>query len=309
MIHGRRTWVVVPAFEEARLIGTMLASLPQNLAGVIVVDDASTDGTADIVASLIEQQRISPKPAVAPPISLIRHPTNAGVGAAITTGYREFLAREEAGNAVCVVMGGDNQMDPNDLPALVAAIVSGADYAKGNRFAGDEARCNMPRVRWCGNVALTVLTRWATGCWRVTDSQCGYAAITRAALLRLPLAELYARYGFPNDLLLHAAERRMSVVDVPVRAVYADEQSKIRLPKVAPRIFWMLAKGWVRRHMRSGVHGIVVLLLAAAVVPLACCAVPEDAAPLGVLPALAALLLAVLLDAFRECRVPCASSH
>lgn len=309
MIGKRRVWVVVPAFEEARLIGVMLRGLPATLSGVLVVDDASTDGTADIVAGFIAEQRTAAAPSVAPPLFLVRHAKNAGVGAAITTGYRAFLLREQAEDAVCVVMGGDNQMDPQDLGPLVHALADGVAYAKGNRFVADEARCNMPGVRWCGNIALTLMTRWASGLWHVTDSQCGYAAISREALMRLPLDELYARYGFPNDLLLHLARQHLRVVDVPVRAVYAGECSKIRLPRVAPRIFWMLFTGWLQRQCRGGVAGKLLLLLFAGsfLLPFI---VLFGLAPAGtVLLAVAALLVVLLLDALRESRATCASSH
>ncbi len=309
MICNRCVWVVVPAFEEARLIGAMLRGLPPTLSGVLVVDDASTDDTAGIVTGFIDEQHENAAPSVAPPLFLVRHTQNAGVGAAITTGYRAFLERATDPDAVCVVMGGDNQMDPHDLAVLVDAIRRGSDYSKGNRFVADQARSNMPWVRWCGNIGLTLMTRWATGLWHISDSQCGYAAISRSALSRLPLADLYARYGFPNDMLLHLAELGMSVADVPVRAIYAGERSKIRLPRVAPRIFWMLLSGWIRRQCRAGVMGVVLLLLLAA-----SCLLPflvllgAHTGGLALL-AMAAVLLALLLSALRESRAPCASSH
>jgi glycosyltransferase involved in cell wall biosynthesis len=307
VISKRRIWVVVPAYEEAVLIGKMLRSLPASVDGVLVVDDASTDETA---AEVLRVAELAQQPQeLRPTIHLLRHAQNRGVGAAITTGYEAFLSKEPDARAVCVVMGGDNQMDPCDLDALVGAIDAGADYAKGNRFSAGEARHSMPRVRWFGNVTLTLLTRWATGLWTVTDSQCGYAAISRTALERLRLPELYARYGFPNDMLLHLAARGMRVVDVPVRAIYAGERSKIRLPRVAPRILLMLLLGWVDRQRCSGGPGLLLLLLALVSVLAFTSAFLMDSAGDACLLAGAAGLALLLAASYRESHAPCASSR
>ncbi|MFC1587527.1 hypothetical protein ACFL54_04375 [Planctomycetota bacterium] len=105
----------------------------------------------------------------------------------------------------------------------------------------------MPSYRYFGNWALTYLTRLASGYWHISDSQCGYTAIHRRMLARLDLGKIYARYGFPNDLLIHLNILRARVTDVPVRPIYGDETSGIRLHKVIPRILHLLAAGGIRR--------------------------------------------------------------
>src|SRR6185503_7315207 len=95
-----------------------------------------------------------------PRVRVERHRRNRGVGRAIVTGYRCAL---EAGADVVVVMAGDDQMDPEDLPALVEPVASGrADYAKGNRFVHPE-RMKMPFFRRAAGAALSAVTRAATG--------------------------------------------------------------------------------------------------------------------------------------------------
>ncbi|MCA9545581.1 MAG: glycosyltransferase family 2 protein, partial [Myxococcales bacterium] len=181
MYQGLTVTVVVPAFNEARLLPRTLAGLPAFVDRVVVVDDASTDGTAAA--------------ATGPKITCVRHGVNQGVGAAIVTGYRHALAH---GADVAVVVGADAQMDPAEMPRLLDPLVAGeADYVKGDRLGHPEVARRMPWVRLLGNRALSRLTRWATG-YAVRDSQCGYTAITAGALARLPLASLYPRYGFPN---------------------------------------------------------------------------------------------------------------
>src|ERR1017187_5997857 len=128
MFKGHRVAVVVPAFNEACKIARTLRSIPGFVDQVIVVDDASADGTGRIA------QRSQRRGLV-----VLRHDCNRGVGAAIATGYAAAFA---AGADVSAVMAGDSQMDPADLLVLIEPVVSGrADYAKGNRFAWSGGYC------------------------------------------------------------------------------------------------------------------------------------------------------------------------
>lgn len=233
MFGRARVAVVVPAYNEARLIGRTLGSVPAWVDHVVVVDDGSTDGTSEAVRALAD-----------PRVTLIRHEDNRGAGAALATGYG---AAFDAGADVAAVMAGDAQMDPQDLPALLAPVLAGeAEYAKGDRLSFPDARERMPFVRWLGNHVLTVLTQIAIG-RRVCDSQCGYTALSRAAAERVGLERLWPRYGYPNDLLGRIAAAGLRVCDVSVRPVYADEQSGIGWRHALFVVPWVLARVMVRR--------------------------------------------------------------
>lgn len=233
MLAGARVAVVVPAYDEARLIERTLRSVPDYVDHVVVVDDGSGDGTGDRVEALCDGR-----------IELVRHPDNRGVGAAIATGYRVAFER---GAAVAAVMAGDAQMDPDDLEALLGPVLAGeADYAKGDRLSFPDARRHMPTARWLGNHVLTWLTRLVTGL-RVRDSQCGYTALTRAAAERIALDGLWPRYGYPNDLLGRIAAARLRVLDVRVRPVYADETSGIGWRHALFVVPWVCARVLGRR--------------------------------------------------------------
>ncbi len=235
MFENRRVAVVVPAFNEEKLIGRVLDTMPVFVDRVIVVNDASTDGTAEALAAA--QVRMGGR------LRVIHHGRNGGVGAAIITGYR--LAVEEAqGNDLVVVMAGDAQMDPADLPRLLMPLVKDqADYTKGNRLFTGQAWKIIPRYRYLGNAVLSLLTKIASGYWHVADSQSGYTAITIDALRVLQLERLYPRYGFPNHLLVELNNYDFRVRDVPIRPVYnVGEVSGIRLPKVVPTLSWLLVK-------------------------------------------------------------------
>lgn len=233
MRFGARIAVVVPAFEESLLIGRTVSTVPAWVDHVVVVDDGSQDGTADVARALDDGR-----------VVLRRHRVNRGVGAALRTGYR---AAFELGADVAAVMAGDGQMHPDDLEAVVRPAALGeADYVKGDRLSHPESFDRMPTVRWVGNHALSALTRLATGL-HVRDSQCGYTALHRRALERVDLDRLWPTYGYPNDMLSRIAVAGLRVRDVPVRPLYGDEQSGIRARHVAACFPIVLGMGLARR--------------------------------------------------------------
>ncbi len=232
MRAGKRVAVIVPAHDEQERIQLTLQAIPAWVDHVVVVDDASRDDTARCVRAVLSER-----------VELVRHGVNRGVGAAIVTGYRRALAR---GADVLVVMAGDNQMDPADLPALLQPVLDGqADYVKGNRFRHSEAD-RMPIERRVGSASLAWLTRALTGL-SVDDTQCGYTALTAHAARALPLSELWPRYGYPNDLLGMCPSRGVRVHEVPVRPVYAGEKSGLR-PWHILSIAWVAARRTLRER-------------------------------------------------------------
>jgi glycosyltransferase involved in cell wall biosynthesis len=231
VLNERRVAVVIPAYCEARLIAGTLTSLPAFVDAIYVVDDGSPDETASAARAVGDAR-----------VQVLRHAVNRGVGAALVTGYRAALAEHAD---VVAVMAGDAQMDPRDLPDVLAPILSGrADYVKGNRFRSAERR-RMPLVRRAAGKVLSLVTRLASGL-DVDDCQCGYTAISRHALCSLPLNELWHGFGYPNDLLLLLAQHGLRVGEVTVRPVYGDEQSGIR-PWHAALILWLIARRWLRQ--------------------------------------------------------------
>jgi len=232
VVEGKRVAVVVPAFQEELLVADTIRGIPAFVDLIVVVDDRSTDATAERARAVGD-----------PRVVVIEHAENQGVGAAIATGYERC---RELGLDVTCVMAGDNQMDPGELAALVGPVARGeVDYAKANRLVSGEAWRLIPRSRYLGNAVLSLLTKIASGYWHVADSQAGYTALSLDALGRLDLERLYPRYGFPNDMLVHLNVQNARVRDVPSRPIYGvGERSDIRLHAVVPRISWLLLKGF-----------------------------------------------------------------
>lgn len=239
MLFGVRVVVVVPAWDEAPRIGRVLRAMPPEVDRVVVVDDASRDDTPAAAREVGDSR-----------VDVVVHDANRGVGAAIVTGYRRALELTSSPRDAFVVMAGDGQMDPRDLPALVAPIARGeADYVKGNRFGAPDIARVMPRARLVGGKVFSWLTSRAIGV-EISDSQCGYTALARAACLELELDDLWPRYGYPNDLLSQLALRDLRILHAPVRPIYADEVSRLA-PRHVVRIAQLVGRAWVRRATRA----------------------------------------------------------
>jgi glycosyltransferase involved in cell wall biosynthesis len=235
MLEGKSLAVVVPAYDEEQLVATTIRGIPDFVDSIIVVDDASRDGTAEAARSSGDSR-----------VDVVTHERNAGVGASIVTGYRRAVA--DGADVVCV-MAADNQMDPGDLERIALPVVRGeVDYAKANRLVSGQAWEVIPRSRYLGNAMLSFLTKIASGYWHIADSQSGYTAASREILDQLDLERVYPRYGFPNDMLVHLNVWNARVRDVTARPVYnVGEKSGIKIRKVVPRISWLLVKGFFWR--------------------------------------------------------------
>jgi glycosyltransferase involved in cell wall biosynthesis len=235
MLDGKRVAVVIPAYNEEKLLPETISGIPGFVDRIYVVDDCSKDATVERARAVGD-----------PRVQVIEHPRNQGVGAAIVTGYKQALAERID---VTAVMAADNQMDPEDLEHICAPVARGeVDYAKANRLFTGQAWELIPRYRYLGNAVLSLLTKIASGYWHVADSQSGYTAVSLEYLQLLDLDRIYKRYGFPNDMLVHLNVWNARVRDVPSRPIYGvGERSGIRLRRVVPSISWLLVKGFFWR--------------------------------------------------------------
>jgi glycosyltransferase involved in cell wall biosynthesis len=253
MYKGQVVAVVVPAYNESGLVGSVIETIPSFVDRVYVVDDCSTDDTWDEIRR--HARRVNSRSVAATVVTdggdfdervvTLRNERNRGVGYCVTRGYRHALAD---GADVVAVMNGDGQMDPAVLDRIIDPVVSGAaDYAKGNRLSRPDDYRDMSRWRRFGNRLLTLLTRVASGYWSVTDSQNGYTAISREALETIPLDDLYERYGFLNDLLVTLNVYGLRIADVPHSALYGNERSGIRYGSFVPTLSLLLLRDFVWR--------------------------------------------------------------
>ena len=251
MYKNKKISVVVPAYNEETQIHKVIKTMPKFIDFIVITDDKSTDGTVKVIQKL---QKSNPK------IILLEHKINEGVGGAIASGYK--WSRDNNID-IAVVMAGDAQMDPIDLPIIIDPVEENiADYSKANRLVTEDSYNKIPKIRFFGNSALSLLTKIASGYWNVSDSQTGYAAINLKALKTINWDKMYKRYGQPNDILVRLNVEGFRVIDVPTEPVYnVGEKSGINIKKAIFTIgslllklfFWRLKEKYIIR----GFHPLV----------------------------------------------------
>lgn len=247
MYRNHKIGMSIPAYNEERLIGPTLDSIPDFVDVVYVVNDCSTDNTASVV-----QARASKDGRIV----LVDHERNQGVGQGIITGY---LRASESSCDICVVTGGDHQMPMEQIPWLLDPIIDGdADYTKGNRFLmPDDGLEDMPLSRMLPNALISFMTKMASGYYKIFDVVDGFTAISKRAIDLVDWDIAWKGYGYPMDFLVRMNAYGLRVKDVPRRAIYleGERQSQIKgfsyFLKVAPMLvrdfFWRLTTRYLIR--------------------------------------------------------------
>ena len=240
MFEGVQVGVVIPARNESEHLPNVLATIPEFVDKVVVVDDGSTDGTGDL-ASDVELVRLE----------------GFGVGAAIDAGH-QFLLNSFDSNFISVVMAGDGQMDPSDMKSLLKPILEKkAHHVKGERL--DRAG-KMPIYRRVGTFLLAILTTLACG-QTIRDPQCGYTATSSQVLTTWNWKASWKGYGYPNWWLMRLSEMGFAISHVPVKAIYDGQKSGIKLSSFFPKVSLMLLIGLHARIIRNSSRAPSIFLL------------------------------------------------
>ena len=194
--------VVMPVYnEQARVekaVAQVLAAPVDDEIELLAVDDGSTDGTADVLQRLADDE---------PRIRLLRHERNQGKGAALQTGFAA------AAGDVVLIQDADLEYDPADYPRLLAPVRDGrADVVLGSRFIGDSHRV-LYFWHYVGNCMLTLLSNVMSGL-NLTDMEAGYKVFRREVLDGLQLRS--RRFGVEPELVQKVARGGWRVYEVAV---------------------------------------------------------------------------------------------
>ena len=289
MLKNKTVAVVVPCYNEENQIQEVLETIPNFVDRIVVVDDVSADKTVKIIKKVIKKdnttirslnhskkieknkynraeyvlkelseeekafytpQKIHNGRGRKGRIVLIQHLQNSGVGASIASGYK--WCKDHLIDCTAVIAG-DGQMDPGELENICMPVIeNNIDYVKANRLKHRSAFFVIPKIRFFGNSILSLLTKIASGYWRVSDTQAGYTAISLSALGAIRIYKIYKRYGCPNDILVKLNIAFCTIKEIESKPVYnIGEKSKMNELRVVPKISWLLIKSfWKRLYVK-----------------------------------------------------------
>ena len=212
--------VVIPSYKVKAHILKVISGIGPEVGLIYVVDDCCPEKSGDFVKANCSDPRVK----------VLYHQKNQGVGGATMTGYKQALTDNAS---IVVKLDGDGQMDSSLIHRLIEPLKSAqADYVKGNRFYDLAFLRQMPFLRKLGNSGVSFMNKAASGYWNIMDPSNGFTAIHRNALESLPLDRIDKRFFFESDMLFRLNTIRAVVAEMPMRAVYGDEKSNLKVHRI-----------------------------------------------------------------------------
>ena len=240
--------VIIPVRDEASSIGGLIPKIRESLSGVtheiIVVDDASRDGTGEIARST--------------DTIVVSHKKNLGKGAAMQTGV------ENARGDILVFLDGDGAHDPRDIPSIIAPIVQRkVDFVIGSRaLPGSKISVPPFRRRLSNNLAsfiisviisfllpLAIMSRRPSKWVRITDCTSGFRAIKKENWQKLALVS--QGFEIETEMICEAVKNKLSIVEVPISCNWNSETSRLSIVQDGLKTLELLARKLVKRYWRK----------------------------------------------------------
>jgi glycosyltransferase involved in cell wall biosynthesis len=255
MYRNLKVAVVIPAYNEEKLITKTIETLPDFIDYVIVVNDCSNDKTLDILEKLKKPYH---------KLTVLSNDKNSGIGFTLMRGYKYVLSKTDA-EAIGIVAG-DAQFDASYLqPMLDDFIDLELDYVKASRFYHLEAFQKMPKYRQFGNIFISLLTKFSTGYYSITDITNGCGFLRRSILEKVNFEFVQSRYDYETSMLTALSIAGARIKDHAVPAIYGEETSTIKLvPTVLRNLRAVWLGFWRRiyyRYILYGFHPIALFLL------------------------------------------------
>lgn len=254
MYRKLETAVVIPCYNEEKMITQTIKKIPEYIDRIIAVNDASTDNTIGVLNKLKKQYS---------KLIIVDNKVNQGVGGALITGY-DYAIKNTKATAIGIVAG-DDQFDSSYLKAMLDDFIDqSADYVKASRFFHREAFKTMPKYRQFGNIFISLLTKFSTGYYSITDITNGCGWLRREIIEKIDFSIVEKRYDYETSMLTALSIANAKVIDHAVPAHYGDEKSTIKLIPTAWRNLKAVWKGFWRRiyykYVLYGFHPVALFL-------------------------------------------------
>jgi glycosyltransferase involved in cell wall biosynthesis len=248
--------VVIPCYNEEKLIESTIENLPKSIDYIIAVNDASKDNTLGVLHDIAKRNK---------KVKILNNETNGGVGFSLKRGYGYALTETNA-EAIGVVSG-DAQCDPSYIePMLDVFITRNCDYVKGNRFLQLKTMSAMPTYRRIGNIFISLLTKFATGYYSISDTTMGFGFFRRSILEQTNLDMVKDRYDYETTMLIALSIVNARIKDFAVPAIYGDETSSINFWPTVFRVLRAVWRGfWQRvyyKYVLFSFHPIALFIFA-----------------------------------------------
>lgn len=254
MYRKLETAVVIPCYNEEKMITQTIKKIPEYIDHIIAVNDASTDNTIGVLNKLKKQYS---------KLIVVDNKVNQGVGGALIAGY-DYAIKNTKATAIGIVAG-DDQFDSSYLKAMLDDFIDqSADYVKASRFFHREAFKTMPKYRQFGNIFISLLTKFSTGYYSITDITNGCGWLRREIIEKVDFSIVEKRYDYETSMLTALSIANAKVIDHAVPAHYGDEKSTIKLIPTAWRNLKAVWKGFWRRiyykYVLYGFHPVALFL-------------------------------------------------
>lgn len=254
MYRKLETAVVIPCYNEEKMITQTIKKIPEYIDHIIAVNDASTDNTIGVLKKLKKQYS---------KLIIVDNKVNQGVGGALIAGY-DYAVKNTKATAIGIVAG-DDQFDSSYLKAMLDDFIDqSADYVKASRFFHREAFKTMPKYRQFGNIFISLLTKFSTGYYSITDITNGCGWLRREIIEKVDFSIVEKRYDYETSMLTALSIANAKVIDHAVPAHYGDEKSTIKLIPTAWRNLKAVWKGFWRRiyykYVLYGFHPVALFL-------------------------------------------------
>jgi len=220
--------IIIPTYNEANKIESVIQNINKNKVDVLVVDDGSKDNTATLAKNA--------------GANVLKNEKNQGKGSALAKGFSYALKN---GYDAVITMDGDGQHSPDDIKFF---LESASNNPEAHLFLGNRMHSakNMPLVRWITNIFMSMVISCVAG-QKVNDSQCGFRLIRKEVLQNLRLKS--AKYEIESEMLIKASRAGFKIVPVNIQSIYRGEKSQIN-PFIDTLRFirFILGQIWISNH-------------------------------------------------------------